>query len=413
MKKALIAPIALTAMLGLVACGDDSSGTTDPKTDDSAAASVDDLGNCTTKKIGEVGAVLEKDAEEPTNYVCADFGGKVKWVEVAEIAETSDDFKVCNKSKKGDFAFATEDEQLYVCQDEEWEEVSSDDTGDGDDDGDGDDTGDDDSGKSSSSASKTNSSASKEKVVEFVDGIIWQPSYGKRAWTNAEGVDEYNFNDEKTDDEAPGWWYKYIDLVPSKASGNFTDNFLKLDFTLEYGTWERHTGSGTDIDGYSYTYYWYEPKVYPYAGFGFSWDENPVSMIGFSKDGLCVTYSATTPIRFQITTQALEDSDADYQYSLPASTAVKTVDVAWTKFELPSWYKESAPSVSTAITKALALHFVFSNDESGVTAACGSESVAYCEEYAASHNTSTLKIYKIGKYGKCSDDDSGDTGSDL
>ena len=71
---------------------------------------------------------------------------------------------------------------------------------------------------------------------------------------------------------------------------------------------------------------------------------------------------------------------------------------------------EAPPPLEPQFKKSLGLFFVYSNDQSGVTGACGSASYSStCESYAEASKNSTLKIFKIGAYGACS----GSSGGDL
>jgi len=397
-----LALTSLAATFALYGCGSDSSS--NAKSNEKEAGdetieveSYDDLSACTAKKQGMIVTVTEDE----TDYYCY----ATEWIETVASAKKLPD---CTAKKEGDMVFISGSEEVAVCQDEEWITAGTDEE----DDDDGKSSASKDDGKSSSSGAKE--SDSKDKVVEFEAGIIWQPSYGKRAWTGAEGVDEYNFNDipdGANPAKVPGMWLKFLDELnggESVATGKFNEDNLTLNFELAYFDWSLTT-VGTGTSAYSY----WEPAVYPYAGFGFFLGEDePVNIQSISSTGLCVVYNATTPIRLMISTKAMEDSDADFEVTLPASTSKEPVDIKWSNFGMPTWYDGSAPSVGTAVQKSLGLFFVYSNDQAGVTSSCASKaSSSTCESYAEASKNSTLKIFKIGAYGAC--DGSGNGDSDL
>lgn len=407
-KFAGLAVASLATMFALYGCGSDSSSNANndsekegSKGETSEVETFDDLPKCTTKAQGNIVTVTEDEAD----YYCY----ATKWIETVATTKKLPD---CTAKKEGTMIFVSGDEEIVVCMDEEW--VSTKANKEDDDEGEGDTDKKSSSSKNSakSSSSSAKSGDSKEKAVEFEEGIIWQPSYGKRAWTGAEGVDEYNFNDipDGADPaKVPGMWLKFLDELnggESVAAGKFNEDNLTLNFELAYFDWSLTT-VGTGTSAYSY----WEPAVYPYAGFGFFLGEDePVNIQSISSTGLCVVYNATTKIRLMISTKAMEDSDVDFEVVLPASTSKDPVNIKWSSFGMPTWYTGSAPSVGTAVQKSLGLFFVYSNDQSGVTGSCGSASYSStCESYAEASKNSTLKIFKIGAYGACS----GSSGGDL
>ena len=76
---------------GLGACGgDDGSSSRPAELLDDVLASVDDLGDCTAKKVGDVELVGD------TSYVCAKNDGKYKW---QEVSQTEDEPESSNSGK--------------------------------------------------------------------------------------------------------------------------------------------------------------------------------------------------------------------------------------------------------------------------------------------------------------------------
>ena len=140
MRKLQVYSVAFVAALGLAACGDDDSdfSALPEKQPDNALTSIDDLSNCTSKKEGDLEFVKD------TPYVCAESDGKYKWIQVSQMEEEPEDFKVCNQNREGQYALASKEDILYTCSDEEWIPVESGDV-------------------SSSSGKEANSSSSKPK----------------------------------------------------------------------------------------------------------------------------------------------------------------------------------------------------------------------------------------------------------
>ena len=140
MRKLQVYSVAFVAALGLAACGDDDSdfSALPEKQPDNALTSIDDLSNCTSKKVGALEFVKD------TPYVCAESDGKYKWIQVSQTEDEPEDFKVCNQGREGQYALASKEDILYTCSDEEWIPVESGDV-------------------SSSSGKEANSSSSKPK----------------------------------------------------------------------------------------------------------------------------------------------------------------------------------------------------------------------------------------------------------
>ena len=433
MKKIYIYSAALAAAFGLSAC-DSSSTAAAPSENQNTIKSVDDLTNCTEKKAGQLEVV---QADVATDYICAGIKDKYQWIALSETKGYADDFKVCNDAREGLYALAKNELALFVCTDGSWEKaakfenVGTKEAESNDDDVksssskkssfiDDDDEEEDDDIKSSSSKKETfiddddeeedddvKSSSSKntetgEKAVKFVDGVIWQPSYGKRAWTGAEGVDEYNFFDNPENGGA-GWWYKFLDNLDngtSMAAGKFNEDDLTLNFKLEYNDWSREYG----IDSKGYEYYYYEPNPYPYAGFGFDLADNgeATNITNLDAEGICVTYTSSMSARLLIASTNTASTGIHFYYTLPSTTSKKTVNITWGSFGLPSYAKDHytiLPNRSTSLTNATGIIIQYSNDESAVTTLCST--LSSCQDYAEMYGSSTVKLYKIGTYGNC------------
>ena len=436
MKKIYIYSAALAATFGLSAC-DSSSAAAAPSENQNTIKSVDDLTNCTEKKAGQLEVV---QADVATDYICADINGKYQWVALSETKGYADDFKVCNDAREGLFALAKDELALFICTDNSWDKAAKFETigtkeAESDDDDvtssdskksnvidDDDDEEEDEDIKSSSSKKQTfiddddeeeeddvKSSSSKntetgEKAVKLINGIIWQPSYGRRAWTGAEGVDEYNFWSD--DEGGAGWWFKYLDDAvdgSSNAAGKFNEDDLTLNYSLSYFGW--HYEEWTD-GLYSGTYP--APDVYPYAGFAFGLVANSgyTDITSLWESGLCVVYSAAKSINLIIGSKLTNVSGTHFSYTLSASTSARTVNISWSYFEQPDWAIEKGYSTSKSAALAKADNVIFQYEHSntgldGSTACSGDGTTSSCQSLAEANNTNTVKIYKIGTYGNC------------
>ena len=246
----------------------------------------------------------------------------------------------------------------------------------------------------SSSIPKSSNSNPGESVVTFVDGLMWEPSYGKRVRTFFNTDDESSFFDEESGDES-GWWFKYTDDIDggySIASATFTDTYLNLDITLKYSNWYLETSGGD---------YYYAPDPYPYVGFGFSFspggEDATVDISGW--EGICVTYESTG--KFEIAVKSPYDDGLSWYKLASKATTATTLNVAFSSLTR-SKYAEYPLSRAEALKEASGIHFKYTNDESGTGTVCkyGRDTAMECDEmdYIA---WNTIKIYKIGKYGTC------------
>jgi len=359
----------------------DSDDTEGEETETIEAETLDDLPKCTSKKEGTI-ATVEDDG---LDYYCYDS----EWI---GTVATKTKLPNCTAKKEGDRIYVKKSEEVFYCsEDEEWLSTN------------------DENEPARSSSSKDDTP--KEKVVEFADGVIWQPSYGKRAYTGETGINEYNFLDEDGEGEnGAGWWYKFLDGREggsSTAVGTFTDNSLQLEFNLAYTNWEEKTWtSGTDFG------YYYAPNPYPFAGFGFNLknDQKTMDITSFSQ-GICITYASSTAIKVAIASTATDLHGISYEYNLSYSTSSTTAKLLWSKFTQPSYAADQNATVAraTALAKAYALQIMYSNDQSGVTDYCGGASLSTCQSYANAYGSSSFTVYKIEKYDGTTCGDSSNT----
>lgn len=256
-------------------------------------------------------------------------------------------------------------------------------------------------GTSSSAMVVQSSSSAKEKVVTFQDGLMWEPSYKTRVRTFFNTVDEYTFFDsnESTGDSS-GWWGAYDDSKDggsSTAEMTVTDSYLLATFSLYYGSWHQE-GSGTGA--------YYAPDPWPYTGITFSFAPSKSDYVDISSwKGVCVTYTASTSIGFLLKDFNSETyaslNYAAYQKTLPATSTVTTVNIAFSSMTLPS-YAKNTNTIAKSLTTVKGLSFTYRNDETGVTTRPLCTSPATCQNYYGGYDGSTtFKLYKLGKYGTC------------
>jgi len=249
---------------------------------------------------------------------------------------------------------------------------------------------------SSSAVVLSSASTTKEKVVTFKDGIIWEPSYKSRARTFFNTVDEYNFLDSNSaTGDSSGWWFKYLDEADggvSTATGVFGATALDLSITLKYINW---------YVAYDGSYYYNAPDPYPYAGFGFNWstdgDNESVDLSDWT--GICITYESTKS--FEVAIPAVGDGDFAYYYPVTYSSSPKTIDIPFSSLTR-SQYATTSFSRSSALKNATALHIKYTNDETKVQCDRTYYTASECGYYFNSYSNS-IQIYRIGKYGSCTD----------
>jgi uncharacterized protein (TIGR02145 family) len=260
--------------------------------------------------------------------------------------------------------------------------------------------------ESSSSAEGNNDSS-----VKFVDGIIWTPEYGKRARTFFNTVGEESFLDESTRaQDSSGWWYTltdYDDDGDSKVELTFASTYMNALYTLKYNNWH------SEPDGRGGLYF--APAPYPYASVGFTLSPDGKTVDISSWDGLCITYSTqnSVEVEFVSSVDAAIDN-ASYRAILPGTlyiygepARVETVNLSFASedFTRPDWLTTklgqgtvSGPVPSLAETKKnmLGLRIKYSNDEAKASCTNGTD-------LCPSEKIGSVRIFKIGLYGKCDD----------
>jgi len=361
---------------------------------------------CAKNNSGETHLVTETSSE----YSCLVFSaGGLNVANWYPSVSTFSRLGVCNQAKTGTFAYVQTDKTIYQCVNESWAEIvlpqtdlssssfvtngsssiqvsnsmSS-------------------SIQTSNSSSSSSLASSASKVVTFEDGILWTPSYGKRARTFFNIVDEYSFwSPNSVTQDSSGWWEKYIDNVEngtSVATGTFSTEYLNLAITLHYGHYKQSTGFNY-VTGYSYTYN--EPVPYPYGGFQF-----PLSTAagGYSNlstwTGLCITYTSTDKFAFSVRSAQTDLGDGmHWESTIPASSVISTAEILFSSLTR-SMYATTVVTRDAALQKVTGFQIAYRNDEAQITCPSGySTTTCNSQAYSASNN---IKVYKIGKAGTCS-----------
>ena len=238
----------------------------------------------------------------------------------------------------------------------------------------------------SSSASST--SVSGEKAFTLEGGVVWQPSYGDRAWTG--------FNKSRTEENfltlegADGAWLTFSDSAEggkSLVQLAFTESALTSQMTNVYH-WEKNEGLGV-----------YEPTPYPYSGFAFglSSDGSPVDISAWK--GLCIVYESTEA--FYINPKSAGEQFY-WRATVPASLEKSVFELEFSELKLVSWSNGAEVPLEDALKTAIGITFEFSSDLlsaeiSDKKDACYAVEEP-CEDFTAEN---TIRIYKIGLYGKC------------
>lgn len=379
------------------------------------------LPKCTDKKDGMM-LYVEKDEE---GYICKD-----EWISLEDYDEdeedspkssasdddgdNDDDDDVKSSSSKKSTIFDDDDDDDVKSSSSKKSSASNSGSGDS-----GDSGADNEGGENSGSGSDTGStggtngesdnsgsgdkkpessgdtpSDQKEKQVSLVDGIIWQPSYGNRAYTKDANVTEYNFAEDVKG--GAGFWYLFNDEQSngnSTITGNFEASYFAIDFSLVYKDWHVTKGGG-------YTYYAPDPYPYTAAAFDLAQDQAPVNIKELFKDGLCLTYTSSETTAFTIGSTATPDYP--FYYNLPMATSQKTVNIEWSTFAQSIYAKDAGAVVSnaTALAQAIAIRFEYTQNQANVSCDYGEYSASQCNAYFGSSSAS-LQIYKIGEYGKC------------
>jgi len=115
--------LSLAAILVLSACGDDGNST--KASGKVVVDSVEDLGDCVATKLGNLVYV------DTVAYVCIESVGMITWIQVSEVEDDPEDFKVCTEKKEGQYSLSPKENTLYACLGEEWISVMQLDDNDG------------------------------------------------------------------------------------------------------------------------------------------------------------------------------------------------------------------------------------------------------------------------------------------
>ena len=235
-------------------------------------------------------------------------------------------------------------------------------------------------------SSSTSSNGGKSITLE--DGVIWQPSYGERAWTgfnkSRRGV---NFT---TLEGVDGAWITFTDSTEggkSLVQLAFTESALTSQMTNVYH-WEKNEGLGV-----------YEPTPYPYSGFAFglSSDGSPVDISAWK--GLCIVYESTEA--FYINPKSAGEQFY-WRATVPASPERSVFEVDFSELKLVSWSNGAEVPLEDALKTAIGITFEYST-EIVSTAVTEQMDACYtaaepCENFSAEN---TIHIYKLAQFGKC------------
>ena len=361
-----------------------------------------DDGLCSVTKTATTVSMKSNVDGEAATIVYVFAGGKVtSVVSTTDLSVLGDDATaeaVCTASAKGDGTAkydkgkctVTEDADFYggMTLDEIYElsveacdemKASVNSASSGDEGGEG--------GSGSDTIKSSASAGPKEKVVTFEDGIMYTSSYGDRVRTFFNTVDEYTFFDDNAETkDSSGWWFAFDDSADKGSSMVFLEYGVGVDAEIDlvYKNWSEE-GSGKNT--------YMAPHPYPYGAIGFNMSPTGGAVDMSDWEGICVTYSATDPL--ELTLKSPLDGSSSW-YAPLLSATMKTVDLKFTAaaFGQPTW-ATSYPSLSQALSMVEAIHFKYSNDESGVS--CAFENSIYCPTNAIN----SVKIFKIGKYGTC------------
>jgi hypothetical protein len=339
-----------------------------------------------------------------TYYACVQVSSVWSWQpSVSTFSKLGD----CSSANVGALGYVEQDKSVYMCVQNSWTDVSTISTPTSSANGasSGSDVTQSSNSSTTSSNSNTNtsssgtsptisSSAAATKVVTFVDGAIWIPSYGKRARTFFNTVDEYTFwSPNSVTKDSSGWWQKYNDDVDggsSVTSGVFGSTYLTLNVTLNYGNWYKKT-SGTST--------YNAPDPYPYGGFQF---DLSTASGGYSNisgwGGVCITYTSTNPFAFAVRSAQTDLGDGiHWAYGLDAASSPTTVEISFADLSRPT-YATTTVTQAAALAKATGFQIAYRNDEAQVT--CLSTVASACNSYNYSASNE-IHVYKIAKAGTC------------
>ena len=328
--------VAFVAVPVLIAgCSAESDSGTEVKKTSSIVETFDDLPNCTGKRDGEELEV----SDEGVTYVCKDG----VWEKDGESPESSNS----SKRKSSSSGFKTSS-----------------------------------SSKKSSSSSKGSSSSARDKQVTFEDGVLWNPSYGKRVRGFNSDADEYTFFDDTTTND---WWHTFTDadnLGTSTVTITYGSDHATITTKLVYSDWIKGE-NGLNIAS---------PEPYASAAFNFA----PKGFADISKEeGMCVVYASQKDFRLEFVSKGSTSNSYDYwDVWVPASSTKRTANLKFSN--LPAtWWQDNSTKLSKALTQMASL-----NIESPYrnTVHCFKTNPSAC---GTKTETNNIKIYMIGEYGKC------------
>lgn len=248
---------------------------------------------------------------------------------------------------------------------------------------------------SSSTSAENQESATQENSIKFEKDVLWLPSYGKRVRTFFnDALTEENFAtfDSLSHD---GWWWTHVDAQDepdgkSTVEFTYTDTAMIVDFNLSYD-WVEYVPSEDE--------YWpnrnFVPKIDPYAtiGFVFSPDEKPVDISGWK--GICLIYESNSS--FQMFPAA--EGQWYWRVNVPKSEGNKSVfQLDFNELELLSWAPASTPSLEEVLKSSMYFQLEVNHSQMGLSSCYSASPENSCGHMDVKN---TIRIYKIGLYGKC------------
>jgi len=420
-KVAVPAIFALGCFAVLAACGSDSSADSSPKTstEELSFETFDDLPNCTKNSEGKT-AFIEEDGQQ---YVCQDGEWKEESEVVAEY-ETEDDLPNCSKNREKEVVKLKDTDSFMVCKGGAWVEYVEEEDDESDstsnekesssssDDGKKDESSSSDDGKKDessssdksvgssssefqweddcadsgegcqSSSSEKSSSSTKKKEVEFEEGVLWKPSYGNRVHVFGDSLNEYNFH---SDESRTGKWFLNTDRtgdVPgvSTADTTYGKNYMTITHNLAYQNWTRKDGViSPDPNPYAQALIYFSPK-------------NTTADLSAYK-GICLEYSSTKEFRLEFQSQG--DGEDDF-WDVWVPGGEHTVNLEFKNIPVAFWRSSNSVSIGQALKKMILMNIESPYIDNTQCYATNSND---CEDKTV---TNTIKLYKIGEYGKCS-----------
>ena len=417
--------VLLMSSILIMACGNDKSPSAAKTAENgNAVETYDDLLNCSKNRDGVTVVVRELGK----SYTC--LGGT--WSEAAPSYKSEDDLPICSSTREGEIAYVEKISVFVTCVGTRWisnsekkddseKENSSSSSGSvaSSESLDGSESmkqtssssifcwDDECSGLISSSSVKdenidgsvsseeSNSSIAKIKQVEFEDGILWKPNYGKRVRTFAGDADEYTFLNDST---GTGWWVTNGDknsYGKSTVVHTYGESYATFKHDLVYQNWSNESGTN-------------KPSPNPYAQSSFLFGKKGAWFQDISAhEGLCFVYTADKEFRIELQSRGKSDSYEDDDYWnvwVPPSSTKKTANLKFSSLPKAWWRSENATSLAKALTemRGLAIQSPYMD-----RVHCYEEDVTNCDDVTYTNN---IKLYMVGEYGKCPDYDSYELG---